>query len=139
MTPSGAVAVDLGSKNGTFLGEARLAGPQALRSGDRLRLGGTELVYEDPAEAMLRELEAEAIPDGPKAEPEAQGSVGASGQNEPSGPEPLGKEPRAGAEEASVAEPPGARLPWGAGTLLLVALGLTVVAGALWALGRLFL
>ena len=36
---------DLGSKNGTFVGEERLGGPVPLRDGDRFRLGGQVLVF----------------------------------------------------------------------------------------------
>lgn len=56
---SRAVVEDLGSKNGTWLGEMRLLGPTALRSGDRIRLGGTVLCYEDLGEIWLHELEGE--------------------------------------------------------------------------------
>jgi pSer/pThr/pTyr-binding forkhead associated (FHA) protein len=42
----GEVAVeDLGSKNGTFVGDRRVAGPTPLADRDRLRLGRTVLVY----------------------------------------------------------------------------------------------
>jgi pSer/pThr/pTyr-binding forkhead associated (FHA) protein len=34
---------DLGSTNGTFLNGARVGGPQAMRKGDRLKVGGTVL------------------------------------------------------------------------------------------------
>lgn len=36
---------DLGSKNGTYLGDRRLEGPAALTDGDALRLGRTRLVF----------------------------------------------------------------------------------------------
>ncbi len=36
---------DLGSKNGTFVGERRLEGPSALHDGDRVRLGSQLLVF----------------------------------------------------------------------------------------------
>jgi DNA-binding winged helix-turn-helix (wHTH) protein len=36
---------DLGSKNGTYLGDRRLDGPAALTDGDALRLGRTKLVF----------------------------------------------------------------------------------------------
>ncbi|MDX6538234.1 MAG: hypothetical protein QOD37_2575 [Gaiellales bacterium] len=38
---------DLGSTNGTFVGGAPLAGEHVLRSGDELRIGETELRYEE--------------------------------------------------------------------------------------------
>jgi len=41
------VVTDLGSTNGTFVGGAPLAGEHVLRTGDELRIGETELRYED--------------------------------------------------------------------------------------------
>ena len=38
---------DLGSTNGTFVGGAPLAGEHVLRTGDELRIGETELRYEE--------------------------------------------------------------------------------------------
>ena len=38
---------DLGSTNGTFVGGAPLAGEHVLRIGDELRIGETELRYEE--------------------------------------------------------------------------------------------
>lgn len=38
---------DLGSTNGTFVNESRLAGPRRLKVGDRIRVGNTVLVYEE--------------------------------------------------------------------------------------------
>jgi adenylate cyclase len=37
--------VDLGSRNGTFVNDARIAKPEVLRSGDRIRVGNTEFTY----------------------------------------------------------------------------------------------
>ncbi|MBK9518880.1 MAG: FHA domain-containing protein [Anaeromyxobacter sp.] len=49
-----ATVEDLGSKNGVVLNGARLAsGAVALRPGDRLVLGGTELRFVDPVEALV--------------------------------------------------------------------------------------
>ena len=39
------VLTDLGSTNGTFLNGERIAGEAALSSGDRIRIGGFEIVY----------------------------------------------------------------------------------------------
>ncbi|MFN2442913.1 MAG: FHA domain-containing protein [Thermoanaerobaculia bacterium] len=36
---------DLGSRNGTFLGEERIEGPRPLANGDQIRLGSEELAY----------------------------------------------------------------------------------------------
>lgn len=44
--PGEATLEDLGSKNGTYLRERRLAGPAALVDGDAFRVGGQVLVYQ---------------------------------------------------------------------------------------------
>jgi hypothetical protein len=41
------VLEDLGSTNGTYLNGEPLGGPQPLHTGDRVRIGDTELSYED--------------------------------------------------------------------------------------------
>ena len=41
------VVCDLGSTNGTFVGGAPLAGEHVLRTGDEVRIGETELRYEE--------------------------------------------------------------------------------------------
>lgn len=43
---------DMGSTNGTWLNEERLAGRALLVDGDRIRLGGVELRFCDPASAV---------------------------------------------------------------------------------------
>jgi pSer/pThr/pTyr-binding forkhead associated (FHA) protein len=48
LTIEGEVATleDLGSKNGTFVGDERLSSPRVLRDGDEIRLGqAVRLVY----------------------------------------------------------------------------------------------
>jgi DNA-binding winged helix-turn-helix (wHTH) protein len=46
-----AVLEDLGSKNGTWRGEDRIAGPTPLADGDELRVGAVRLTYRGPAAA----------------------------------------------------------------------------------------
>jgi DNA-binding winged helix-turn-helix (wHTH) protein len=41
----GALLEDLGSTNGTFLGNARVSGPQGLKDGDTIQLGSVELTF----------------------------------------------------------------------------------------------
>lgn len=41
----GATIEDLGSKNGTFVGDERVAGPRLLRDGDELRFGRVRFVF----------------------------------------------------------------------------------------------
>lgn len=43
--PDGFYLRDAGGKNGTFLNEERIAAPALLRSGDRIRLGTTTLIF----------------------------------------------------------------------------------------------
>jgi pSer/pThr/pTyr-binding forkhead associated (FHA) protein len=54
----GALARDLGSKNGLEVNGKRLR-ERRLRHGDTLRLGETSIVYEDPAEQALKGLEGQ--------------------------------------------------------------------------------
>jgi pSer/pThr/pTyr-binding forkhead associated (FHA) protein len=56
-TWEGVTVIDLGAKNPTLVNDAPFAGERRLRDRDELLLGATRLVYEDPAEAFLRELE----------------------------------------------------------------------------------
>jgi pSer/pThr/pTyr-binding forkhead associated (FHA) protein len=58
----GSVVRDLASKNGLDINGKRLR-ERRLRHGDVLRLGGTAIVYEDPAERALKGLEGQ--PDMP--------------------------------------------------------------------------
>ncbi len=55
----GVRVVDKSSKNGTFL-NGKPASDRRLRDGDELRVGGTAITYEDPAESRLRALEADS-------------------------------------------------------------------------------
>jgi len=54
---SGLTMRDLDSKNGVWRGETRLTGRCAVGHGDVLRLGGTTLRVQDPAEAWLEDPE----------------------------------------------------------------------------------
>jgi RND superfamily putative drug exporter len=47
--PGRAVIADLGSRNGTFVDGQQLYGVEELRGGERLRVGGTELVFGESA------------------------------------------------------------------------------------------
>lgn len=44
---------DMGSANGTFLNDERLAGPVALRDGDRIGVGDVFFVFRDPESTLL--------------------------------------------------------------------------------------
>lgn len=56
-TWEGVTVVELGAKNATLVNDAPLVGERRLRDRDELLVGATRIVYEDPAEAFLRELE----------------------------------------------------------------------------------
>lgn len=56
-TWEGVTVVDLGAKNDTLLNDAPLQGERRLRDRDELLVGATRVVFEDPAEVFLRELE----------------------------------------------------------------------------------
>ncbi len=65
---------DAGSKNGAWLGDARVPLDRDVvwRAGGPLRIGGTEMVLDEPAASALAELEAaEDEPMGPDDVPEA--------------------------------------------------------------------
>jgi DNA-binding winged helix-turn-helix (wHTH) protein len=53
----GAVLEDVGSKNGTALGEAQLDGTAALKDGDRIRIGSVTLVYRASDAGMSTETQ----------------------------------------------------------------------------------
>lgn len=55
----GVIARDLASKNGLIVNGKRLR-ERRLRHGDLLTLGATQIAFEDPAEAALKELEGKA-------------------------------------------------------------------------------
>ncbi len=50
----GVTVTDLGSRNGTRIGGARITGPTTLHDGDVIELGTTQLRFDDPAERHLR-------------------------------------------------------------------------------------
>ncbi len=51
------VVEDLGSKNGTFVGGARISGPAELRSGDEVGVGSVVVIYCDTRAAAERETD----------------------------------------------------------------------------------
>ncbi|MCI4062377.1 FHA domain-containing protein [Micromonospora sp. R77] len=48
LTADGVVLMDLGSTNGTWLNDRRIAGPEYLTDGDVIRIGRTDLRFFDP-------------------------------------------------------------------------------------------
>jgi len=50
----GVTVADLGSRNGTRVGGARITAPTSLHDGDVVELGRTQLRFDDPAERHLR-------------------------------------------------------------------------------------
>jgi pSer/pThr/pTyr-binding forkhead associated (FHA) protein len=59
---NGMFVQDLGSKNGCKVGDRDVSKDEDTpwKAGERVRLGGTELVYEDPTAGILEELESAA-------------------------------------------------------------------------------
>jgi DNA-binding winged helix-turn-helix (wHTH) protein len=55
VSPDAATIEDLGSKNGTFVNDAPVRGPQALSDGDRVRLGPVQLDYRTRSSASATE------------------------------------------------------------------------------------
>jgi signal transduction histidine kinase len=53
---SACMVADLGSSNGTFVNGKRIAEPFALASGDRVQVGGTLMLFTDPAENPPEDL-----------------------------------------------------------------------------------
>jgi RsiW-degrading membrane proteinase PrsW (M82 family) len=88
-TPAAYVIQDLGSANGTYVDEARIEGPRALRPGQRIRIGGTVFVFQ-----MLQVTEGQP----PAGEPPTQELRSAPG--------PLGSHRRAG--QGTVTQMPAA-------------------------------
>jgi hypothetical protein len=66
-TGTGYIVEDMGSTNGTFVNGERIAGPRALRSGDRLQLGDqVEFAFEARAPALVS-MEAALVREEPQA------------------------------------------------------------------------
>ncbi|MCC6993516.1 MAG: FHA domain-containing protein [Deltaproteobacteria bacterium] len=71
------VVVDLASKNGTLVNDAPIQVSHTLHHGDRLLIGGTHLVFEDPTESYLRQLgDDPAAPVSPPPSPETRDGAG---------------------------------------------------------------
>lgn len=59
VTPGEAVLEDLGSKNGTYIGDRRVEGPTTLADGDEIRLGSVVLAFRARPAAGSTETAAE--------------------------------------------------------------------------------
>jgi pSer/pThr/pTyr-binding forkhead associated (FHA) protein len=123
----GAVARDLGSKNGLEVNGKRLR-ERRLRHGDTVRLGETSIVYEDPAEQALKGLEGQ--PDQVRtrtqltslSEPQNAASASSSEQPKASAPGPAFAPPPAEKTEGTD------MLIYGLAAVVLVA----SLAGLIW-------
>ena len=80
-TWEGVTITDLGAKNVTLVNDVAVTGERRLKDRDEVLIGATRLVYEDPAEAFLRELDL-LEKDAGMAVP--QPSVNGSVENQPS-------------------------------------------------------
>ena len=61
--PTETVAVDLSSKNGTLLNDRPITVSHTLHHGDRITVGGTTVLYQDPTDDYLAKLDHDAEPD----------------------------------------------------------------------------
>ena len=101
---------DLGSANGTFLNDTQVTAPRTLRSGDRIAVGETELVF--------------AIPGQPGPEP-VPAAAAEQPQAESASPAPVPAPAPAPAPSAAAAQTPAGqrtppRLAWIAGGFILL-------------------
>jgi pSer/pThr/pTyr-binding forkhead associated (FHA) protein len=135
LAPGGATLQDLGSKHGvTVNGVAwTRAGPGPLRHGDEVRLGGSTAWFEDPAEALLAELNGGAVPDLSDAPDRSAASVASDASAEaPEHLEPADPTDGTAAARApvSAAAPRAARPTGRLGRALLVLVGLALMGAA---------
>jgi DNA-binding winged helix-turn-helix (wHTH) protein len=63
---SGATLEDLGSKNGTRIGEEAVAASVALRDGDRIVIGNVPLTYRVSTSGLSTETQARPLPNEPR-------------------------------------------------------------------------
>jgi hypothetical protein len=116
------VIQDLGSTNGTFVNEERIAGPRALRTGDRIRIGHS--VFDLRADAAATEIETPAVAPPPPAAPPpppppAPAPAAAAPPPAPPPPPPLARpnephgypEPPPAQRAAGWEQTPGQRIP----------------------------
>src|SRR5437763_13448355 len=81
--PSGQLMVeDLGSTNGTFVNGARIAGAQALRAGDQVRVGQTTMSVEGGAAEGATTV-GQVIPPAAAATPPPPAAVAATPPTQP--------------------------------------------------------
>jgi pSer/pThr/pTyr-binding forkhead associated (FHA) protein len=132
MAAEGATLRDLGSKNGVTVNGAPWTETGPLRHGDVIRLGSCEARYEDPAEALLAELNRPRDEDAPVDDPDlgTGTGIGTGLADDPPAPSPALPE----LEPAPRPPPSPGRL----GRTLLIVLGLTLMGAAVYLLLWLF-
>lgn len=82
--PDGLVCVDLGSANGTYVDGERISQPVALRAGNVVKLGETELVVHEGHQTSSAAAEGEAPLYDPTERPsEAQRDLRAANKSRP--------------------------------------------------------
>ncbi|MBI2377469.1 MAG: FHA domain-containing protein [Deltaproteobacteria bacterium] len=128
-TMHGFTVQDLGSKNGVLVNGVRISEAKELKDGDEIQLGGTKIIFIDPASRLLAQMgmaqEETAVSDGDSPErgegeePEAEDPAEESnegGEEAPAEPE-VGEESEEPAEgavaEGEAAEEPVIELPEG--------------------------
>jgi pSer/pThr/pTyr-binding forkhead associated (FHA) protein len=121
-TWNGFTAQDLGSKNGVLLNGVRIEGPQNIKDGDEIQVGGVKLTFIDPASRILDQFGGFA--DETVNPPQGTGAAGEQGDSEDGeaeaqsygGDEDGGQEESGGDSPQPEPEPPGADVdPEGAG------------------------
>lgn len=107
------VLEDLGSTNGTFLNGVQLSAPAALQSGDRIRLGESEFVFEDatPPPPPAPPPPPPAAQNTPQDPPEASVDAAAATEIEGGGDSDATEIEGGGESDATEAQPPSAAVP----------------------------
>ena len=152
MAPEGATLEDLASKNGVTVNGEGWTGPGPLHHGDVICLGGSEAWYEDPAEALLAELNQPRDEDetpsvivedlepgtdpGPGTDPEPGADPGTgSGPGLEDGADPKAPSPAPRSPDPARRPTPS---PGRLGRSLLIGLGLALMGAAVYLLVWLF-
>lgn len=143
MAPEGATLRDLASKNGVTVNGVDWpwigSNPGPLRHGDVIRLGGSEARYEDPAEALLAELNEPQPRPRDEEPPDEEPPDDAPDKDEPDKDEPDKDEPDEDEPDPGTDSGTGPGTDTGRfGRALLIVLGLTLMGAAVYLLLWLF-
>jgi pSer/pThr/pTyr-binding forkhead associated (FHA) protein len=141
-TPEGRLYIsDLGSTNGTFVNDQRIAGPTTLQNGDKITVGLTTLELVSPqAQAAPRAQETQAVP-RPTLPPERSDATAirtappiTTGATAPPPAEPAVRQPEPFPRFATATPEPSGRPPRGGPPKPLIGILALVVIGGIVAL-----